>query len=101
MGTSHNGITNKATRMLNFIKKNLGKCNSKVKSDAYATLLRPILEYATQVWDPYQQNLICKIEMIQRRVAKWVQSDYSFQSSVTAMLNSLDWTTLKQRRKVN
>ena len=29
-----NNITNKATRMLNFIKRNLSKCNSKVKSDA-------------------------------------------------------------------
>ena len=34
-----NNITNKATRMLNVIKRNLSKCNSKVKSDAYTTLV--------------------------------------------------------------
>ena len=66
-----NNITNKATRMLNFIKRNLSKCNSKVKSDAYTTLVRPILEYATQVWDPHQQT-IYKLEMVQRRAARWV-----------------------------
>ena len=77
--------------MLNFIKRNLSKCNSKVKSDAYTTLVRPILEYATQVWDPHQQNLIYKLEMVQGRAARWVQSDYSFKSSVTTMLIGLHW----------
>ena len=81
-----NNITNKPTRMLNFTKRNLSKCNSKVKSDAYTTLVRPILECATQVWDPHQQNLIYKLEMAQRRATRWVQSDYSFQSSITTML---------------
>ena len=88
-------------RMLNFIKRNLSKCNSKVKSDAYTTLVRPILEYATQVWDPHQQNLIYKLEMVQGRAARWVQSDYSFKSSVTTMLDNLNWTTLEQRREAS
>ena len=87
--------------MLNFIKRNLSKCNSKVKSDAYTTLVRPILEYATQVWDPHQQNLIYKLEMVQGRAARWVQSDYSFKSSVTTMLDNLNWTTLEQRREAS
>ena len=87
--------------MLNFIKRNLSKCNSKVKSDAYTTLVRPILEYATQVWDPHQQNLIYKLEMVQGRAARWVQSDYSFKSSVTTMLDNLNWTTLEQRRETS
>ena len=65
-------------------------------------LVRPILEYATQVWDPHQQNLIYKLEMVQRRAARWVQSDYSVKSSVTtAMLDNLNWTTLEQRRKAS
>ena len=49
-------VTNQATTMLNFIKRNLGKCTNKVKSKAYTSLVRPILEYATQVWDPYQKS---------------------------------------------
>jgi len=39
----------------NFIKRNLGKCTN---PKAYMSLIRPILEYATQVWDPYQKTLI-------------------------------------------
>ena len=58
-------VTNQATKTLNFIKRNLGKCTNQIKSKAYMSLIRPILEYATQVSDPYQKTLIHKIEMIQ------------------------------------
>ena len=56
-------IINKATKMLNF---NLLK--ELYIATAYSTLVRPILEYATIVWDPYQQYLINNtvyIEMVQ------------------------------------
>jgi len=92
-------VTNRATRMLNFVKRNLGKCTSQVKSKAYTSLVRPILEYATQVWDPHQKSLTHKIEMIQRRAARWVYSDYDYSSSVSTMLNELNWPTLEDRRK--
>ena len=55
----------------------------------------------TQVWDPYQTSLIYKIEMIQRRAAKWVFSDYDFHSSVSSMLKNLNWSTLEERRKAS
>jgi len=45
---------------------------------AYLTLLRPILKYTTQVWDPHQQNITHKIKMVQRQAGRWVQSDYSY-----------------------
>ena len=32
-------ITNRATRMLNFLKRNLGKCTNQVKSQAYMLLV--------------------------------------------------------------
>jgi len=94
-------ITNRATKMLNFIKRNLGKCTNQVKSKAYTSFICPILEYATQVWDPYQKTLIHKIEIIQRRAARWVYSNYDYYSSVSTMLNDLNKPMLEDRRKVN
>ena len=42
-----------------------------------------------------------KIEMIQRRAARFVQGDYRSTSSVTTMLDKLAWTSLEGRRKNN
>ena len=42
-------ITAKATRVLNFIKRNLYNCSKEIKPKAYLTLVRPILEYASPV----------------------------------------------------
>ena len=61
-------ITNKATKMLNFVTRTLYQCDPEVKATAYSTLVRPTLEYATVVWDPvnpHQKYLINSIEMVQ------------------------------------
>ena len=56
------GICKKASKVLNFIWRNLSKCSTEVKSTAYLTLVRPIMEYAASAWDPHQQYLIDNIE---------------------------------------
>ena len=61
----HNYInTIKASKTLNFINQNLYMCSKEVKEAAYLTLVRPCLEYASSVWDPYQLYLIPSIEKI-------------------------------------
>ena len=91
-------VCDKASKALNFIRRNLSKCSTEVKSTAYLTLVRPIMEYAAYVWDPYQKYLTNNIEKIQRRAARWVLSNYRQQSSVTDMLHQLQWPSLQQRR---
>ena len=91
----------KANRSLNFLQPNLSKCSSNVKQNAYITIIRPLLEYAACVWDPYHEYLIYDIEKIQRHAARWVLSDFSWYSSVTDMLNFLEWPTLQERRHIN
>ena len=86
------------SKILNFAERILHQCTSSVKETAYITLVRPLLEYASAVWDPYQQYLINNIEMIQRRVARWVKQDYRLTSSVSDMINNLQWITLQKRR---
>ena len=65
---------------------------------AYRTILRPKLEYAAAVWDPYTQANIAKIESVQRRAARFVSHNYSREASVTTMLTTLKWPSLQQRR---
>ena len=70
-------------------------CLKEVKETAYLTLVRPCLEYASSIWDPYQSYLISGIEKIQRRAARWIFSDYSRYSSVNNMLTQLQWSSLE------
>jgi len=56
---------NKATKVLNLIKRALRNCTKEVKESAYLTLVRPILEYAAIVRDPHQKYLIDNVEKIQ------------------------------------
>ena len=61
-----NKMTSKATKTLNFIKRNLCNCSLQTKSKAYLSLVRPMLEYASSTWDPYYGNYIAFIEKVQR-----------------------------------
>ena len=94
-------IVTKASKTLNFLKRNLNKCSEQVKESAYLTMVRPQLEYASDVWDPHQTGDIVELEKIQRRAARWVMNDYGRLSSVTSMLNQLSWPTLQIRRKLS
>ena len=64
----------------------------------YQTYIRPIIEYAGIVWSLYTQSSIYAVEMLQRKAARFVCSDFARLSSVTSMLEHLGWDTLEQRR---
>ena len=37
-----------------------------IKEQAYQTLVRPLVEYASTVWNPYMKTEINKIETVQK-----------------------------------
>ena len=83
------------------MRRNLCKCDESVKSTAYLSLVRPTLEYASSVWDPYLSRDVNALERVQRIAARWVKSNYDWESSVTSMLTNLQWPVLSLRRKVS
>ena len=91
-------IVKKANSTRGFLQRNLRSAPAKVKEQAYKAFVRPTVEYAASVWDPPTQVLINKLEMVQRRAARFVLNDWRRTSSVTAMLQQLNWITLQQRR---
>ena len=56
------------------------------------------MEYVSSTWDPHTQRNINKLEMEQRRTARFVKGDHDRTSSVTSMLADLKWNTLQERR---
>ena len=93
----HN-ITTSASRSLGFLKRNIRSKNPELREMAYKTLVRPLVEYSSSVWSPYTKSNIARLEMVQRRAARWTLSEYSPYASVTQMLQSLGWRSLEQRR---
>ncbi|XP_072033080.1 uncharacterized protein [Amphiura filiformis] len=92
-------MTAKANRTLGFIRRNLGRCSSSIKQQAYTTLVRSQLEYGATIWDPYRQNQIDSIEKIQRRAVRFITGNYQREASVTAMRLDIGLPTLEDRRK--
>ena len=93
--TQHiNTVVNKANSTLAFLRRNLRIKSSDLKATAYKTLVRPIVEYASSVWDPATNNQIHQLEMVQRRAARFTLNRYHNTSSVNNMLSELEWPTL-------
>ena len=83
----------KATKVLNFIRRNFYNCSKGVKEKLYQTLVRPHLEYGSVTCNPITDKNNKLLEMVQRRAARFVLGDYGRYSSV------LNWDTLELRRE--
>ena len=58
----------------------------------YQTYVRPIVEYASSVWDPVGEGnsvLQNKLEMVQRQAARFVYNDWRTTSSPSEMIKNL------------
>ena len=87
-------VTKKVSNKRSFLQCNISQCQKKTTELCYRTLVRPLMEYATVIWDPFTEANIRKLEMVQRRSARMVCSDYRRTSSVSSMLQQLQWSTL-------
>ncbi len=93
------GVVAKANQMLGFCKRNLKHAPSELKELSYYSLVRSLMEYSSAIWDPHLVKHKNSLEAVQRRAARWVKNDYKRDSSVTAMLEDLEWMTLEERRR--
>ncbi|XP_076446393.1 glycine receptor subunit alpha-4-like [Babylonia areolata] len=83
--------TNKANKILGFLRRKLKIGNRKTKETVYKALARPIPEFAASVWDPYLASDIQAIEKVQRRAARWVTNRHRQTSCVSSILTSRSW----------
>ncbi len=98
MDKTHQSDNSKGNSHLNFVLRNLHVASQNIKETAYKTVVRPSLDYACTMWDPYTQTQIHQVEIVQRRAARFATKIYHNTSSVTDMLADLKWETLQERR---
>ena len=58
-------VTKIANNTRSFLQRNISQCPKKTKELCYRTLVRPLIEYATVIWDPFTEANIGKLEMVQ------------------------------------
>ena len=73
----------KSYQCLAFVRRNLKCCPEKLRRLSYISLIRSKLEYSSSVWDPHLRKDIHQLEMVQRRAARFIKHDYSYDSSVS------------------
>ena len=54
-----------------FFRRNIRTKDPGIREVAYKTIVCPILEYLSPVWSPYTKSNIHRIEIVQRRAARW------------------------------
>ena len=91
-------IVKKANSTRAFHNRCNHRCCRKVKQMAYTAYISPTVEYASPVCDPHTKRNTNKIEMVQRRCARYVKGNIDPTSSLTSLLNYLSWPTLEERR---
>ena len=77
--THINKTAQRANTTSAFLHRNIRTCPRKTKHLAYTTLVRPILEYASIIWDPHTASNIHKLETVHYNAA---QSDTSCTTTV-------------------
>ena len=92
-------VVERANSSIGFLRRNLQIHQKHIKANAYKTLVRPQMEYASTIWDLFTQENQSKIEMVQRRAACFACNNNRRKASVTSMLDELGWCSLKQRRE--
>jgi len=84
--------------MLGLLKRNLRKPFMCLREKAYLSLVHPKLEYATTVWNPHltTDNIVLEKGVLHDMLKVYI---YTYDASVTQMLNELEWESLESRRE--
>ena len=91
-------ITAKANRVLGLVKRTCRDLKDiDTMNTLYCSLVRPLLEYSCETWNPHTKRNIDKLEAVQRRASRWItRSDDDYD---TRLSNCLDYLlSLSSRR---
>ena len=83
--------------VIGLIKRNIKNRSKEGMLILYKTLVRPLLDYCSQVWRPYLKKDISSLEKIQKRYTKMIEGCKSLKYE--QRLKKLKLTTVEERHK--
>ena len=96
------GQIKKATKTVNILFHILKSRHYKTYLQAYFSYARPLVEFATEVWNPTTQTLSDRIEKVQKHFTKRLFKRCKLpKQPYSERLRFLDLQTLHQRRAIN
>lgn len=98
--THISNICKSSFRKLCFLRHKLKQAPHNTRLTAYYSLIRPKLEYACTVWDPYTKRNTDALEMIQRKAIRFIFSKYRSTDSPSTLMLTNSIPTLQLRRKI-
>jgi len=90
-------VAAKARRLTGLMLRTFHSRNSNVILPMYKTIIRPVVEYATAVWNPCLLKDIAEVERVQRKVTKCIRGFSHL--SYPERLRQLNLPTLQTRRQ--
>lgn len=92
-------LTKLTSRVLGMLRRNAECFPLETRNLLYKTNIRPILEYACTVWDPWTGTDTMKLERVQSLAARFVVQNYTRYFSASQTKENLGGNTLQNRRK--
>ncbi len=89
-----NNYTEKIHDVFNCLRRNISKCSTVTKEQAYMGIVRPHYEYASSALDWYQNNHIHKVERVQSKANRFVLNQYDPLASMTQTRHQMKCPTL-------
>ena len=90
-------VCSKTRKLIGLFYRRFYYCNPELMLQLYKSLIRPLHEYASQVWDPHLLKDVNKLENTQKFALKVCQKNWS--ASYEDLLYSANIPTLSDQRK--
>ena len=96
--TAHiDSVCSKAKRQVGLLHRQFHNASPSCKDQLYKSLVLPILDYCSSLWDPNYAIHVSKLESVQKFAARFVTGRWS--DNYDSLLSHLKWPKLSTRRK--